>query len=62
VPIPYPLAQQLLTLDPALAALRLAQVPSKVSEDTFWDCYFAALLVSVREHVDALQLQRRGSK
>jgi len=58
VPIPFPLAQQLLSLDSSLAALRLASVPSRVSEDTFWDCYFAALLASLREHVNALQHQR----
>lgn len=55
VTIPFALAQELLGVDRSLAALRHSTVPSRVSEDAFWDAYFAAVLATVRQHVLSLQ-------
>jgi hypothetical protein len=46
----------LLGCDSALAALRRASVPARVSEDAFWSCYFAHLF----DELQAYLAHRRG--
>jgi hypothetical protein len=59
--VPFDLAEQLLNVDPALSAMRLKAVPARVSEDTFWEVYFSAILVTIKEHVDELHRQRKAA-
>jgi hypothetical protein len=54
-PVPFHLASELLQVDRPLAQLRHTFVPSRVSEDTFWQCYFDAINRTIHEHVLSLQ-------
>ena len=40
IPGCWPMAKNILRLDPVLSELRYRLVPSKLSEESFWRCYF----------------------
>ena len=60
--VPASWAENLLEKQPGLKQTRFRLVPSKVSEDNFWDRYFAAIFRLLEAELTASRSNQRSSK
>jgi hypothetical protein len=60
--VPASWAENLLEKQPGLKQTRFRLVPSKVSEDNFWDRYFAAIFRLLEAELTASRSDQRSSK
>ena len=51
LPIPFDVAEKILSFDAKLSELRLKYVPARVTEDTFFVEYFTLVVAAIGEHV-----------